>query len=100
TRVGGNAAPREFAEMLVHLEAGRTADAEALHKRLFPLMRALFIESNPGPVKFLLSSWGMIENELRLPLVPIEKGTEPKILDAARQARVSGPVRQATSAKA
>jgi 4-hydroxy-tetrahydrodipicolinate synthase len=97
--VVGNAAPREFREMLVHFEAGRTTEAEALHKRLFPLMRALFLESNPGPVKFLLSSWGLIENELRLPLVPIEKATEPKITDAARQAKVTGP-RQQASAKA
>jgi 4-hydroxy-tetrahydrodipicolinate synthase len=97
--VVGNAAPREFREMLVHFEAGRTAEAEALHKRLFPLMRALFLESNPGPVKFLLSSWGLIENELRLPLVPIEKTTEPKVLEAARQAKVTGP-RQQASAKA
>ena len=98
--VVGNVAPREFREMLVHWEAARTDEAEAMHRRLFPLMRALFFESNPGPVKFLLSAWGMIENELRLPLVPIEKATESKILEAARQAKVSGPARQTTSAKA
>jgi 4-hydroxy-tetrahydrodipicolinate synthase len=96
----GNATPREFRDVLVHWEAGRIAEAEAAHLRLFPLMRALFIESNPGPVKFLLSSWGLIENELRLPLVPVEKSTEAKILEAARQAKVAGPARQATSAKA
>ena len=92
--VVGNVAPREFREMLVHWEKGRTDEAEATHRRLFPLMRALFFESNPGPVKFLLASWGLIENELRLPLVPIEKSTEPKILDAARQSKVSGPRQQ------
>jgi len=93
--VVGNAAPREFREMLVHWEAGRTAEAEATHRRLFPLMRGLFFESNPGPVKFLLSSWGLIENELRLPLVPIEKATEARVLEAARQSKVSGPHQQA-----
>jgi len=97
--VVGNAAPREFREMLVHFEAGRLGEAEAAHRRLFPLMRGLFLESNPGPVKFLLASWGMIENELRLPLVPVEKATEPKILEAARQSRIAGPRTQA-SAKA
>ena len=97
--VVGNAAPREFREMLVHFEAGRLGEAEAAHRRLFPLMRGLFLESNPGPVKFLLASWGMIENELRLPLVPVDKATEPKILDAARQSKIAGPRTQA-SAKA
>jgi 4-hydroxy-tetrahydrodipicolinate synthase len=97
--VVGNAAPREFREMLVHFEAGRLSEAEATHRRLFPLMRGLFIESNPGPVKFLLASWGLIENELRLPLVPVDKATEPKILEAARQSKIAGPRTQA-SAKA
>ena len=97
--VVGNVAPRELREMLVHFEAGRLGEAEAAHRRLFPLMRGLFLESNPGPVKFLLASWGMIENELRLPLVPVEKATEPKILEAARQSRIAGPRTQA-SAKA
>jgi len=97
--VVGNVLTREFREMLVHFEAGRLGEAEAAHRRLFPLMRGLFLESNPGPVKFLLASWGMIENELRLPLVPVEKATEPKILEAARQSRIAGPRTQA-SAKA
>jgi 4-hydroxy-tetrahydrodipicolinate synthase len=93
--VVGTVAPREFREMLVYFEAGRLAEAEAAHRRLFPLMRGLFVESNPGPVKFLLASWGMIENELRLPLVPVERATEPKILEAARQSKIAGPRTQA-----
>ena len=89
--VVGNVAPREMRELLVHFEAGRLAEAEALHRRLLPLARGLFVESNPGPVKFLLSAWGMIANELRLPLVPVEKASEAKILEAARAAGVAGP---------
>jgi 4-hydroxy-tetrahydrodipicolinate synthase len=96
----GNVAPGEFREVLVHWEAGRIEEAEKAHLRLFPLMRALFLESNPGPAKFLLSAWGMIENELRLPMAPVEKATEAKILEAARASKVSGPARQTTSAKA
>jgi 4-hydroxy-tetrahydrodipicolinate synthase len=88
--VVGNVAPREMRELLVHFEAGRQAEAEAMHRRLLPLMRGLFLESNPGPVKFLLSSWGMIRNELRLPLVPVEKATEGRILEAARESGVTG----------
>jgi 4-hydroxy-tetrahydrodipicolinate synthase len=56
--------------------AGRMAEAEAIHRKLQPLFKALFVESNPGPVKFLLAELGLIANELRLPLVPVEPGTE------------------------
>jgi 4-hydroxy-tetrahydrodipicolinate synthase len=89
--VAGNAAPREMREMLLQWEAGRSEEAEGTHRRLFPLMRALFFESNPGPVKFLLAAWGMIENELRLPLVPVEAATGEKIRAAAAQSGVHAP---------
>jgi 4-hydroxy-tetrahydrodipicolinate synthase len=49
-----------------------------------PLFRAAFLESNPGPIKYLLSEMGLIANELRLPLVPIEPATEKAVLEAAR----------------
>ena len=64
--------------------AGRMAEAEGMHRRLVPLFKALFVESNPGPVKFLLSAMGLIENELRLPLVPVEPATQETMLEAAR----------------
>jgi 4-hydroxy-tetrahydrodipicolinate synthase len=66
-----------------HARAGRMAEAEAVHRRLLPLFKALFVESNPGPVKFLLSAMGIIANELRLPLVPVEPLTQKVVLDAA-----------------
>jgi 4-hydroxy-tetrahydrodipicolinate synthase len=66
-----------------HARAGRMQEAEAIHRRLLPLFKALFIESNPGPVKFLLAAIGLIENELRLPLVPVEPASEAAILAAA-----------------
>jgi 4-hydroxy-tetrahydrodipicolinate synthase len=88
--VVGNVAPREMRELLVHFEAGRQTEAEAMHRRLLPLMRGLFLESNPGPVKYLLSAWGMIHNELRLPLVPVERATEARILESARDSAVTG----------
>jgi 4-hydroxy-tetrahydrodipicolinate synthase len=72
-----------------HARAGRLQEAEAIHRRLLPLFRALFVESNPGPVKFLLSAMGLIANELRLPLVPVEPASEQTVLAAAQQAGVS-----------
>src|SRR5262249_32864257 len=86
--VVGNAAPRPMRELSDLARAGRRADAEALHRRLLSLFRGLFLESNPGPVKFLLSAMGLIENELRLPLGPIEPATEKAVLEAARSAGV------------
>ena len=81
--VVGNAAPREMRALSDHARAGRMREAEAIHRRLLPLFRALFIESNPGPVKFLLAAMGLIENELRLPLVPVEPASARTILAAA-----------------
>jgi 4-hydroxy-tetrahydrodipicolinate synthase len=87
--VVGNAAPRELRALCDLARAGRLQEAEAIHRRLLPLFRALFVESNPGPVKFLLSAMGLIANELRLPLVPVEPASEKIILAAAQQAGVS-----------
>ncbi len=81
--VAGNAAPAEMRSLCDLARAGRMGEAEALHRRLLPIFKALFVESNPGPVKFLLSAMRRIENELRLPLVPVEPVTEQTIRAAA-----------------
>jgi len=82
--VAGNVAPREMRTLCDLARAGRKDEAEEVHRRLLPLFKALFLESNPAPVKYLLSALGLIENELRLPLVPVELATEGAIRDAAR----------------
>lgn len=82
--VAGNVAPAEMRALCDHARAGRLKEAEAAHRRLLPLFKALFVESNPGPVKFLLAAMGLIENQLRLPLVPVEPATEQTVLAAAR----------------
>lgn len=86
--VAGNVAPREMRALCDHARAQRFAEAEAIHRRLGPLFKALFMESNPGPVKFLLSAMKLIANELRLPLVPVEPASEKAILDAASQSEI------------
>lgn len=80
--VAGNVAPAEMRQLTDLARAGKVAEAEALHRRLLPLFKALFIESNPGPVKFMLSAMKRIANELRLPLVPVEPATEQAALAA------------------
>ncbi len=71
----GNVAPREMVELVRAFRGGDVARAKELHYRLLPLMQALFVESNPIPVKAALHILGRIpEPALRLPLVPISKG--------------------------
>ena len=50
--------------------------ARALHHRLSPLFRNLFIESNPTPAKAAMAQLGLMENSLRLPLVKATPKTE------------------------
>lgn len=64
-----NIAPRQTAELVAHARAGRVAEARRLHLEFFPLMKSLFSETNPIPVKYALSRMGICENILRLPLV-------------------------------
>jgi 4-hydroxy-tetrahydrodipicolinate synthase len=89
--VVGNAAPRLMRELTDHARAGRGAQALAVHQKLMPLFKALFIESNPGPVKFLLSAMGLIEDELRLPLVPVLPATREVVRRAAAAAGLALP---------
>ncbi len=82
--VVGQAAPRQMRALSDLSRSGPPADALAAHQALMPLFKAAFLESNPGPIKYLLSEMGLIANELRLPLVPIEPATEKAVLEAAR----------------
>lgn len=63
-----NVAPADMAGMVDAFAAGDLRKARALHYRMSPLIDALFIETNPIPVKAALAMMGKIEYELRLPL--------------------------------
>jgi len=89
--VVGNVAPRPMKDLIGAFGEGRLVDAEAIHRRLVPLMRALFLESNPAPAKALLADMGLLVNELRLPLVPVEPSTAQALRDAARAAGIPLP---------
>ncbi len=87
--VVGQIVPREMRALTDAARAGRFAEARAMHEKLAPLFKAAFVESNPGPAKFLLSEMGLIANELRLPLVPVEPASRTVILEAARATGVA-----------
>jgi len=75
--VTSNILPGEMAQLCQRFFDGDIAGAAELHHRLLPMCDALFVETNPIPVKAALAMMGRIENELRLPLIPIsDKGAE------------------------
>lgn len=75
----GNAYAAEFAQ-LVHLaQAGDFASAEAIDKRLEELYRLIFVDGNPAGIKCVMELRGMLQNVLRLPLVPATQATKEKI---------------------
>lgn len=77
--VTANVAPRLCADMQAHCAAGRYDEALKIQDKLAPLHNALFIEPNPGGIKYALSLLGKTKNTQRLPLLPIEANTEKTI---------------------
>jgi 4-hydroxy-tetrahydrodipicolinate synthase len=77
--VTANIAPRLCAEMHLAWQAGDVQKAMAIQTRLVPLHDAMFIESNPGPVKYAASLLGYGTATCRLPLAPIADTTAAKV---------------------
>lgn len=69
--VSANVAPEKVAAMCEEWENRNFEAAQALHYELMPLFKALFVQTNPMPVKAVLAHMGMIKNVLRLPLTPL-----------------------------
>jgi 4-hydroxy-tetrahydrodipicolinate synthase len=84
--VTANVAPRLMAEMCKAALAGDLATARERNDRLLPLHRKLFLEANPIPVKWALAEMGLIQNELRLPLVPLSPQYHDAVRGALREA--------------
>lgn len=90
--VVSNVAPAEASRLCGLFLEGDTAGAARLHHKLFPLIKALFVETNPIPVKYAASLLGLCRPEPRLPLTPLaEKNRGPlrKALSAAGIRRCS-----------
>jgi 4-hydroxy-tetrahydrodipicolinate synthase len=81
--VVSNYFPREVARLSALALAGDYAKARALHRRLYPLFKAFFIESNPAPVKLAMARAGIIgSEEVRLPLCPLTAASRHALLAA------------------
>ncbi len=80
-----NVAPADMAGMVDAFAAGDLNKARALHHKMSPLIDALFIETNPIPVKTALGMMGKIDPELRLPLCPMAEKNEAALRKAMRE---------------
>lgn len=77
--VCANEMPKETSRMVQKALDGAHTAARKLHYQLLPLMEANFVESSPAPCKFLMKEMGLLEENLRLPLVPVTAETRTKL---------------------
>lgn len=86
--VTANVAPADMATMVSAALKGDYEQARTLHYKLTPLFNALFLETNPIPVKAALAMMGKMSEEVRLPLTPLADEYRPKLREALQQAGV------------
>ena len=84
----GNALPREFSRMIRLEFNGEYEPARKIHHMFTELYSLLFVDGNPAGCKALLNDMGMIENVLRLPLVPTTITTKQKMADILKELRI------------
>lgn len=77
--VASNEAPALMSQLNDLALAGQWDEARKLHYRLLPLLEANFIESSPGPVKAAMALMGLLDENLRLPLVPVQEKTRARL---------------------
>jgi len=88
--VTANVAPALCAQMQTAWDRGDVQEAMALQDRLLPLHDALFVESNPAPVKYAASLLGRSQEVCRLPLAPIQDGTRARVRAAMEEIGLIG----------
>jgi len=77
--VCSNEIPRQTSKMVEYALAGSFHFARKLHYKILPLMEANFVESSPAPCKFVMKEMGLLEENLRLPLVPVTAETRTRL---------------------
>ena len=83
--VTANVAPRAMSDLCAAAMRGEAAIARAINDRLMPLHKALFLESNPIPVKWALHEMGLIPEGIRLPLTWLSERCHEPLRQALRQ---------------
>ena len=82
--VVSNVAPEETTKMTHLALEGNNKEAAALQLRLLPLINALFCETSPIPCKAAMAALGFCEDEVRLPLVPMQERNRPRLYQAMK----------------
>jgi 4-hydroxy-tetrahydrodipicolinate synthase len=80
-----NVVPGDVARMIESFGGGDAENSRELHFRLFPIARALFLETNPMPVKRAMELMGMAAGEPRLPLVRLGHDAEVELTRILRE---------------
>jgi len=79
----GNLAPDRVAALCRAVTSGKLAEARRLHDELFDLSQAIFLDTNPIPLKYMMTRMGLLPaSDVRLPLVPITDDARRSQLDA------------------
>jgi 4-hydroxy-tetrahydrodipicolinate synthase len=98
--VASNEIPHEMATMTRAALSDDWSTARSIHRKYLPLMQANFIESSPLPVKAALAMMGRIEENYRLPLLPMRRDTRSKlqkiVMEVGLIAKPAGPAPDAT----
>ena len=84
----GNALPKEFSKMIRLEFNGEYEAARKIHHKFTDLFSLLFVDGNPAGVKAMLHEMGMIENKLRLPLVPTRISTLQKMSEIMKSLKI------------
>ena len=82
--VAANIVPRDVADMVEAFQLKDIQKAQALHFKLLPLIKALFLETNPIPVKTAMGLLGMCDPELRLPMCGLSEENTEKLKKALK----------------
>ena len=86
--VVSNELPKETSRMVENALKGAFTSARNIHYRILPLMEANFIESSPAPCKFVMKEMGLLEENVRLPIVPVTTPTREKLKAAMKASGV------------
>jgi 4-hydroxy-tetrahydrodipicolinate synthase len=77
--VCSNEIPKETSDLVNAGLKGNFSKARRIHYKILELMEINFIEANPAPCKYVMKEMGLLENNLRLPLVPVSRGAQTKL---------------------
>jgi 4-hydroxy-tetrahydrodipicolinate synthase len=77
--VASNIAPRLMVRLVAAARSGDQTEARAMHYRLLPLFKAVFLQTNPIPIKYALAAKGLITESYRLPLVPLDAADKRRV---------------------